>query len=286
MLTFGSVSPQPVRHAAVAGSWYPGSPAALIAEVDRYCASVTVRVDGDVTGLIAPHAGLVYSGPVAAHAYAQLRGRTYDAVVIIGPSHRVGFDGAAVCLRGAFETPLGLAAIAGDIADAILAATPVAHERPAAHQREHSLEMQLPFLQRLLPGVPIVPIVMGYQSRATVEELANALAGVLARRKALLVASSDLSHYHDAKRAAVLDAVVAGAIDAFDAAGLEHALEACPDHACGGGPIAVVMRAARALGARDARVLRYGDSGDVSGDKSAVVGYMAAAFVEQGRNRC
>lgn len=278
MLTFASVIPQPVRPSAVAGSWYPGGAAALTAELDRYCARVTARVGGDLRGVIAPHAGLVYSGPVAAHAYAQLRGRSYEAVVLVGPSHYVGFEGAAVVRRGAFSTPLGLADIAEDLAEAILAATPIAHERPSAHQREHSLEMQLPFLQHLLRPTPIVPIVIGQQSHETITALADALARVLAGRPVLLVASSDLSHYHDARRAAKLDAVVTAAIDAFDAAALERALDRFPEHACGGGPMAVVMRAARALGARDARVLCYADSGDVSGDKTAVVGYAAAVL--------
>ncbi len=278
MLTSGSVIPQPIRPPACAGSWYPGTAAALTAEVDRYCSRVTVRVEGDLTALVAPHAGLTYSGPVAAHAYAQLRGRAYDAVVLVGPSHYVGFEGAAVFPRGAFASPLGYAVIAEDLADAVMAATPLAHDRRAAHQREHSLEMQLPFVQRFLPETTIVPILLGHQTRAAAAELGDALARVTAGRRALLIASSDLSHYHDAAFAARMDAVVTGAIAAFDIDALEAALDRSPEHACGGGPILVVMHAARALGARDARVLCYRDSGDVSGDKSAVVGYAAAAF--------
>jgi MEMO1 family protein len=278
MLTFDSVMSQPIRRAAVAGTWYPGTAAALAAEIDRYCARVTTRVNGDVTGVIAPHAGLVYSGPVAAHAYAQLRGRVYDVVVLVGPSHYVSFDGVAVWARGVFETPFGSVAIAEDVAEALMATTPLVHERPAAHVREHSLEMQLPFIQRLLPGVPMVPLVMGRQSPAIGADLARGLVRTLAGRRALLVASSDLSHYHAAARAATLDGVVVDAIQAFDADALERALVRCPDHACGGSPITAVMRAARDLGARDARVLCYQDSGDISGDKSAVVGYVAAVF--------
>jgi AmmeMemoRadiSam system protein B len=149
---------------------------------------------------------------------------------------------------------------------------------PAAHRREHSLEMQLPFLARLLPDVPIVPMVMGYQTRATADRLGDALAQALRGRNVLLVASSDLSHYNDARTAARMDAVVARHVDAFDPEALMDALEREPGHACGGGPIVSVLCAARALGATEARVLRYADSGDVSGDKSAVVGYLAAAI--------
>jgi AmmeMemoRadiSam system protein B len=267
-----------VRPAARAGTWYPGTASELAAEIDRYCDAVQECVVGEIVALVAPHAGLVYSGPVAAHAYRQLQGRTYDAVVAVGPSHFVGFEGAAVVRRGAFDTPFGAIPIATEVADAILAATPLAHERPAAHDREHSLELQLPFLFRMLPGVPIVPVVMGHQSPATIAGLAVALQQVMRGRRLLLVASSDLSHYHDARTAADLDTIVVRAIDTFDPEALERALTAFPEHACGGGPIAAVIRAARAAGARDARVLCRQDSGDVSGDKSAVVGYLAAVL--------
>jgi MEMO1 family protein len=269
----------PVRKAAVAGTWYPGTAAALSAEVDRYLAGASpLPAASSVHGLVVPHAGLVYSGPVAAWAYRLVQDRPFDVVVLVGPSHRLGFDGVAAYPRGAFETPLGPAPIAEDVASAILAVTPVVHDRPAAHDREHSLEMQLPFLRRVLPAVPIVPLVMGYQSERTVDGLAAGLAQALAGRRALLVASSDLSHYLDARSAEAADRCVLDLVGRFDEAGLAAALRTQPDHACGGGPIVAVMQAARTLGAREGRVLRYADSGDVSGDKSAVVGYMAAAF--------
>jgi AmmeMemoRadiSam system protein B len=178
------------------------------------------------------------------------------------------------------------------LAAAIAADGPVVHERPAAHAREHSLEMQLPFLARQLPGVPIVPIVMGDQGRDTSEALGRAIASGVTRwsagsddrpsgsrpREALLVASSDLSHFENATDAAALDAVVLTQVDACNPRGLMDALEREPRHACGGGAMVAVLHAARLLGATTARVLRYGDSGDVSGDKSSVVGYMAAAI--------
>ncbi len=279
MLTFTIVTPQPIRRAAVvAGTWYPGESGRLEAEIDEYCARVTTTVEGDIVGLIAPHAGLMYSGPVAAHAYRQLAGRTYDVIVLVGPSHHVGFEGVSIVSRGTFETPMGEVSISSDDADAIMAATPVVHVLPAAHRREHSLEMQLPFLQRMLPGVPIVPLVMGHQSRATVVALADGLASALASRRPLLVASSDLSHYQTSQRAAQLDHVIANAVERFDAEAVERALVRFPEHACGGGPIVSVMRAARSLGAGDARVLCYADSSAVSGETNAVVGYLAAVF--------
>ena len=138
--------------------------------------------------------------------------------------------------------------------------------------------MQLPFLQRVAPDAAIVPLVMGHQTADTARALGDALAVALDGRKALLIASTDLSHYHDAATASRLDAVVIDHVTRFDAEGLQRALDRQPDHACGGGPLVAVMRAAKMLGARDAVVLDYADSGDVSGDKSAVVGYLAAAL--------
>jgi AmmeMemoRadiSam system protein B len=138
--------------------------------------------------------------------------------------------------------------------------------------------MQLPFLKRLAPAAKIVPLIMGWQEPATARVLGDALAAALRGRRALLIASTDLSHYRDAATATRLDAVVIDHVSRLDADGLQRALEAQPEHACGGGPTVAVMRAARQLGARDAVILKYADSGDVSGDKSAVVGYLAAAI--------
>jgi MEMO1 family protein len=267
-----------IRKSAIAGSWYPGSPSALAGAVDAHLRRVEEHVDGDLVALVAPHAGLMYSGPVAAHAYRLLRDRTFDVAVLVGPSHFVGFDGVAAFASGGFETPLAIAQVDADCARALIAAAPVVQEQPAPHLREHSLEMQLPFLQLLAPELPIVPLLMGYQTASTARALGDALARVLAGRRALVIASSDLSHYHDATTAAALDKVVIDSVASFDADRLQSALDARPEHACGGGPMVAVMRAARQLGARDALVLDYADSGDVSGDKSAVVGYMAAAF--------
>jgi AmmeMemoRadiSam system protein B len=272
---------EPRRPTAVAGSWYSSDPRTLMRDVDRYLQAADAADSvgaGDVCALICPHAGLMYSGPVAAFAYHLLRGRTYDVVVLVGPSHYVGFEGVSVYGRGSFATPLGDLTVQETIASAITKSASSVADVPAAHRREHSLEMQLPFLARLLPDAPIVPLVMGYQTRSTVTDLSHALATVLSGVRALIVASSDLSHFHDAATAARLDGRVMKFVATFDPDGLMDALESFPEHACGGGPMVAVMHAAKALGARGARVLKYADSGDVSGDKSAVVGYLAAAF--------
>jgi len=267
-----------VRRAAVAGSWYPAHPGTLAREVDRYLAAAGQPPAGEPIAIIAPHAGLVYSGPIAAHAYNLLRGRDIEVVVLVGPSHYVGFQGVAVYERGAFETPFGPVPVAEHCAAAVAMGSRQIQPHPTAHVREHSLEMQLPFLQRVLPGAGIVPLVMGLQSRDTANTLGDAIAAAVKGRKAVLVASTDLSHYHSALAAAKLDDTFIQQVLRFDPDGLMSLLEARPEHACGGGPTVAVMRAARLLGAADARVLMYGDSGDVSGDKDAVVGYLAAAF--------
>jgi hypothetical protein len=269
------------RKAAVAGTWYPGTASALAAAVDGYLSGIGGEAAGQLTelvALIAPHAGLMYSGPVAAYAYHQLLDRSVGPVVLVGPSHFLGFEGVSIYRAGGFETPLGVAGIDEECASAIMAAAPIVHERTAAHTREHSLEMQLPFLKRVAPEARIVPLVMGRQTAETALALGEALGAVLKGRNALLVASTDLSHYHDAATAARLDRVVIDHVSRFDSDGLQHALDAEPEHACGGGPTVAVMRAAGHLGARDAVILRYADSGDVSGDKSTVVGYLAAAL--------
>jgi len=267
-----------LRRAAVAGTWYPADPDALAREVDGYLAAADEPPVGDPLAIIAPHAGLLYSGPIAAHAYNMLRGRDFEVAILVGPSHYVGFEGVAVYERGAFETPFGKVPIAEDLASAIAAGSPLIKSHPTAHVREHSLEMQLPFLKRVLPEIAIVPLVMGHQLRETAEALGDAIAAAVKGRRAVLIASTDLSHYQSATVAAKLDKMVIHQVQRFDANGLMSLLEGFPQHACGGGPTVSVMKAARQLGARDARVLRYGDSGDVSGDKDAVVGYLAAAF--------
>jgi MEMO1 family protein len=271
-----------IRPAAVAGSWYPAVADQLAREVDGYVSAANADDVGVPAAIVAPHAGLKYSGPVAGFAYRAVRQVLYDAVVLIGPSHFIGFSGVSIWARGAWQTPFGPVPVAEELAHSIAAASDEIIEHPQAHGREHSVEMHLPFVARLLPGVPIVPMVMGYQCRETSFALGDSVARVIATSAAdgrvLLVASSDLSHFEDARTAQTMDSVVLRHVERLDAEGLMQALEREPHHACGGGPMVAVLHAARQLGATRARVLKYGDSGDVSGDKSSVVGYMAAAI--------
>lgn len=274
----------------MAGSWYPASRDALEAVVEACLPGTAVAVPDRPRALVAPHAGIRYSGPVAGCAYGTIRAGAYRTVVLVGPSHYESFDGVSIWPVGEWDTPFGPVLVDEPLAGAIAGASPVVHERASAHAREHSLEMQMPFVARLLPDARIVPLVMGRQTRATAYALGDAMARAIGgstspialdeatRGGVLLVASSDLSHYEDAATAAALDQVVIGHVEGLDPAGLMGALEREPRHACGGGPVVSVMRAAITLGAVQARVLRYADSGDVTGDKSSVVGYLAAAL--------
>ena len=270
-----------IRPAAVAGSWYPGSADRLAREVDDYISRAQVDERDAPIAIVAPHAGLKYSGPVAAFAYRAVQHGDFDAAVLVGPSHFVGFSGVSIWPRGAWQTPFGAVRVAEELARRIGAASGEVIEHPLAHGREHSLEMQLPFLAHLLPDVPIVPMLMGYQDRETAFALGDALAAAIMHHTAgrvLLIASSDLSHYENAATAQTMDAVVLREVERLDPEALMQALEREPHHACGGGPIVAVLHAAKRLGATRGRVLKYGDSGDVSGDKSSVVGYMAAGI--------
>jgi MEMO1 family protein len=276
-----------IRPAAVAGSWYPGTRGALQRDVDGYLEAVPPDAipRGRLDAVIAPHAGLMFSGPVGAYAYkAAAAMGVDDTVVLVGPSHFVAFDGVALYPCGEFETPLGNVTIDESLGAELAAASSIVRPLTAAHRREHSLEMQLPFVKRLLPGTAIVPLLMGFQTRETIQALAAGLGHVAPGRRLLLVASTDLSHYFDAPTARKLDARVQDCVEAFDAERLLDVFEQYPEMergryvACGGGPAIAVMLAARTRGAEDARVLKYMHSGEISGDNSGVVGYLAGAF--------
>jgi AmmeMemoRadiSam system protein B len=268
-----------IRPAAVAGSWYSANAGQLAGEVDGYLeAAASTPSVSNVVALIAPHAGLMYSGPVAAHAYWQLLDRAVDTIVIVGPSHFVAFDGVAFYGKGGFASPLGVAEIDDAFASDLMAASAVIHEDRGPHRREHSLEMQLPFVRRVAPQAKIVPLLVGHQTEATATALSEALGQVGRNKSVVLIASTDLSHFENSTTARALDTVVLQQVEKFDPDGLQAALRKNPQHACGGGPAVAVMRAARALGATRSAVLNYADSGDISGDKSSVVGYMAAAM--------
>src|SRR5688572_6356180 len=206
---------EPRRRTSVAGTWYPDDPVRLAEEVDSYVAEAKMDLPPHPPrALIAPHAGLMYSGPVAAFAYQAARGRSYRSVVLVGPSHFVPFHGVSLWGEGSWDTPYGPVAVDRDLGAAIRTASSEIVDVATAHGREHSLEMQLPFVAHLLPGVPIVPLVMGRQTRATAFALGDAIAravvgwaaGAGAAGAVLLVACCDLSCFVNGSVGSELDA--------------------------------------------------------------------------------
>jgi AmmeMemoRadiSam system protein B len=266
-----------VRPSVIAGSWYPGQPARLRASIEEHLASVEpAELEGDLLGLVVPHAGYVYSGQVAAYAYKQLEGRTFGLVAVVSPVHGMYRGAYAVTSYDYYETPLGLVPVATDQVERLGEDLNLVRVQSDG---EHSLEIQLPFLQHLLGEFRLLPIMLGNQSWDSCQQLASALASLVRGQAALLVASTDLSHYHPEHEAMQLDQRVLDRIDSFDPRGLSDELAARRCEACGGGPVVAVMLAAQKLGGTLAHVLRYANSGDVTGDRSEVVGYMAAAIL-------
>ena len=268
-----------IRESVIAGSWYPGNASRLQREVQDYLSQAsTADLQGQLIALISPHAGYRYSGQVAAYAYKLLGERKFSSVVVIAPSHRSHFRGVSVYDRGGYRTPLGVVPLDRELISAVKQRESRIQYVPEAHTQEHSLEIQLPFLQVLMPDVKLVPLVMGNQDFATCKWLAEAVADCVENRSVLVVASSDLSHFHPYKQAKRLDQVVVDKVNDFDPQGLSDDLANGLCEACGGGPMVTDMLIARRLGANKSRVLHYANSGDVTGDHSSVVGYMAAAL--------
>jgi AmmeMemoRadiSam system protein B len=261
-----------VRAAAVAGMFYPGAPAALSASVRACLAAADVRSSPgeSLKALIVPHAGYVYSGPVAAAGYARLAasGGSIRRVVILGPAHRMAVRGLALPSVRAFATPLGEIDIDREAASLALL-LPQVRESDAAHAQEHSIEVQLPFLQAVLADFRIVPFVVG---AATDDEVADVIDRLWGGPETLIVVSSDLSHYHGYAEARAIDRDSANDILSLSSA-LDH------DQACGATPVNALLHCARRRGLAP-ELLDLRNSGDTAGDKSRVVGYASFAFVE------
>ncbi|HEM62332.1 MAG TPA: AmmeMemoRadiSam system protein B [Chloroflexi bacterium] len=268
-----------IRRSVVAGTWYPGSPSALADAIDQFLAEVDEEpIAGELHGLISPHAGYSYSGRVAAHSYKQLEGRSYPTVVVVSPVHQPYGGQYLATSNDYYETPLGLVEVDRDTLDAVGREVQFSY---LDWDEEHSLEIQLPFLQHLLGDFSLVPIMMGEQSLGSCRELSAALVKVLEGQEALLVASSDLAHLHDYREVIAHDQQVQKYVEEFDPEGLAASLVKGEAQACGGGPIITVMLTAKARGADRATVLSYMNSGDVTGIRTPgqyTVGYLAAAL--------
>ncbi len=269
-----------IRDSAVAGMFYSGDKNTLEREVAVFLEnSPQVDIVTEIYGLVAPHAGYMYSGGVAARAYRQIIDREYEVIAVIAPSHRVYFEEISVYDGDFYRTPLGDIPVDKKLAAELAAAHPnIVHSDLGHDIDEHALEVQLPFLQHVLGSFNLLPIVMGNQDEANVDVLSDALSKILAGKKALVVASTDLSHFYGYDKASLLDKVVHESIANFDEQKLAADLQDNVCEMCGGGPVLVTMRVSRNLGAKRSKVLLYRNSGDVTGEKSQVVGYLAAMF--------
>lgn len=281
---------QDTRPSSIAGTWYPGRPDALMASLDSQLQAAKISPpEGEIVGIIVPHAGHRYSGGVAAHAFKCLQGYKPETVAVISPMHQPFADRLYTTGHKSFATPLGEIPVAHSLVDkleqALQAKSGLGIER-IWDDEEHSLEIELPFLQRVLPEpFRLLPLMLRDQTRGTCEALGNALADTLASETHILVASTDLSHFRSEADARKLDAAMLERIEAFDPAGVLEVEEQKLGFACGRGAVAAVLWAAARLRADQVRVLKYSTSGDVTGDRTAVVGYAAAVITRQSEAR-
>jgi AmmeMemoRadiSam system protein B len=273
-----------IRQAAVAGSFYPGDAGALSGMVEKFLENAVDEALPDIAGLVCPHAGYIYSGQLAACSYKQVEQRKYESVIIIAPSHSDYFDFNSVFDGRSYRTPLGIVEVDTERSERLAGNAVYKNSVKLSdfgHRREHSLEVQLPFLQTIFDNLKIVPVVMGVQDKKNIESLGNAIGETFKGENILIVASTDLSHFHDYNTATVIDGSVIGYINSFDSMRFTDAVASDVVEMCGGGPVAAAMIASGMLGANSSKVLCYKNSGDTSGDKSSVVGYLSAAFYKK-----
>lgn len=268
-----------IRPPAVAGAFYTSDSEVLSDQIKDFLSKVPAKtLSGKIIALISPHAGYMYSGQVAAYGYKLLEGKKFDTVVVIAPSHRFPFRGASVYNKGAYQIPLGLVPIDTELAQQLIKQDDLISYVEQAHTQEHSLEVQLPFLKIVLGDFTLLPIVIGSYDLATCESISETIYQVVKDKNALIVASSDLSHFHSYDEAVEMDNIVINHVKKFDAKGLFKDTSSKRCEACGAGPMITTMLLAKKLGANKSEYLFYANSGDVTGDKSGVVGYMSAVL--------
>jgi AmmeMemoRadiSam system protein B len=271
-----------LRPSPIAGTWYEGNPKKLATRVDEYLGTVRLpKLNGNIIAVIAPHAGHVYSGAVAAHAFAAIRGLTPDLVVVLSPFHNLAPHPFITTKHQAYSTPLGNI----EVNQAALAELQTNLDIPItaiANDREHSLEIELPFLQRALKNeFKLLPVMVRAQEPAVAQKLGHALAQTLKNKNALMVASTDLSHFYDQKTAKVLDTEMLKRFESFDPESIFEAEQSRKGFACGHAAVASMLWSARELGADKVQILKYATSGDVTGDYSSVVGYAAGIVLKK-----
>lgn len=270
-----------IREPSVSGMFYPDNPAVLKREIGLYLERADIgSFAEEICGIISPHAGYIYSGQVAAYAYKAVSRQPFSSVIVIAPSHRSYFEGIAVWDEGGFNTPLGNIEIDEKSAGELLGSCDVMVPNRDVHKAEHSLEVQLPFLQCVLGKFRLVPLLMGVQDASLYEKAAASIEEVVrnSSERFLIVGSTDLSHYYPYETAMKIDAVAVDHLKNFDIPGMVRDTMSERAQACGAGPMITTMMTSKRLGADRSKVLRYANSGDVSGDMSGVVGYVSAVF--------
>jgi MEMO1 family protein len=275
-----------IRPSPIAGQWYPGDPKRLSITVDAYIQEAKLPlIEGQVMGIVAPHAGYPYSGPVAGYAFAILQGLQPELVSVVSPMHYPYSEPFLTTAHEAYETPLGIVPVdkaAVEKLNQLLGKEFGFGLASVRRDREHSLEIELPFLQRAIRSeFKLLPVMVREQSRRGARILGKCLAETVRDRNALLVASTDLSHFYPQELANDLDEVMLARIEAFDPDGVIRVEEEGRGFACGRGALAAVLWAAKDLGANSVKILRHATSGDVTGDLSQVVGYGAAVILRQ-----
>ena len=274
-----------VRPSPIAGTWYERDAQVLARMVDGYLDDAQLpKLDGEVIAVIAPHAGHRYSGSVAGYAFSALRGRSPDLVAVIGPMHHPYAQPLITTAHDAYSTPLGNIPVDKEALSELNKALKSALDfelSPVSNDPEHSLEIELPFLQRALKSRwKLLPVMVRAQEPRVSEGLGRALAKVLVGKNFLLVGSTDLSHFYNQKTALNYDRAMLEQIESFLPEGAFNMERAGKGYACGLGAFTAVMWAARELGADKVKVLRHATSGDVTGDYSSVVGYGAVVILK------
>ena len=270
-----------IRESVAAGSFYPGNPDALRRQINKFLDNTELSKIEDIKSIVCPHAGYIYSGQVAAYSYRQISGKKFDSIFIMAPSHSEYFDFISIFNGDAYRTPLGLAYVDKERSKILADKSSFIKLSEHGHRDEHSLEVQLPFLQVLFDDIKIVPIVIGQQNSRNIKELGSTIGNLFKNDNILIIASTDLSHYYEYNIAVSLDRKTEDLINNFDPENLMLEFLRNNVEMCGGGPVISAMIASKILGANSSKILNYKNSGDVTGDRNAVVGYLSAVFYKK-----
>jgi len=272
-----------IRKPSVAGSFYPADPDKLKKMICGYISQAEKEQElhkGKLYGIISPHAGYIYSAPVAAYGFSYLKYSDFDGFVVIAPSHRARFNGASVLSEGAYLTPLGEMEVDSEMGGA-LKKYPAFTYIKEIDEPEHSLEVQIPFIQFMKPGLKLVPVVIGSTDILICRKIGEAIAETIKtlKRNYAIIISTDLSHYYNYKKAVQMDGDFITALRSFDETKIVETVKSGKGEACGEGALLAGMTAARILGASRIEIAKYANSGDTAGSKDEVVGYVSAVIM-------